>query len=99
MRMRPLKRVHALFAGLAALFLITVSPAIASGTERTERADAQDGASTISLIQCENRLYVPARVNGVDAGLLVLDTGSSHTTISPDLARKLRLPSIGQKKL
>ena len=58
-----------------------------------------DAAAVIPLVQCENKLYVPARINGVDVGLMVLDTGSSHTTVRPAVAEKFTLPLIGRKNV
>ena len=64
---------------------VGLTPVAASG-KPSSQSDLQNAVAVIPLVQCENKLYVPARINGVDVGLMMLDTGSKHTTVRPPVA-------------
>jgi len=86
-----------------ATLLVAFGFALVGCDEPSPQGAARDAAAgvpaVIPLIQFENKLYVPARVNGVDVGYMLVDTGSSQTDIRPAFATKLGLPFIGKKNL
>jgi predicted aspartyl protease len=60
-----------------------------------ESAEAELFATPTRLDRI-GRIVVPVTINGLGPFRFIVDTGASHSTVSPDLARKLRLPASGE---
>ncbi len=72
--------------GVATLVSYLIHPAPANAS--TQRPDA------VPMTLVDNRVFVHAKVDGNGSFEFLVDTGSSGTTVSPDLAKHLALPQV-----
>jgi predicted aspartyl protease len=74
----------------------TMPPATAIPAVIGPEGDEAELFATPTRLDRIGRIVVPVMINGRGPFRFIVDTGASHSTISPELARKLGLPVSGE---